>query len=100
MSTTHEIFIEPCAIVVGLPDEHVVLCHEVIGQAGLRVHKSKSLEAACEKILRALPHIVVASAALPTEQLVMIEDRTIAVGAVFVLLSDERDYEQVVSELS
>ena len=37
MAVTHQIYIEPHALVIGLPDEHVALCHEVMGDAGLRV---------------------------------------------------------------
>lgn len=37
MAITHQLYIEPHALVVGLPDEHVALCHEVMGDAGLRV---------------------------------------------------------------
>jgi len=99
MSTTHEIFIEPSALLVDLPDEHVVLCHEVIGQSGLRVHRSASVEAACEKIPRALPHLVIAGGGLSAASIAMLEDRAIAVGAVFVVLASGRDYESLLADL-
>lgn len=92
---THEVFVEPAAFAVALPDEHVVLCHEVLGQAGLRVHRIHNVPLACEKITLHLPRIVVASAALPTSDLDMIEDRTVAVGAVLVFLESHKQYDAI-----
>lgn len=102
MATTHQIYIEPHALVVGLPDEHVALCHEVMGDAGLRVDVMRTglgLAAACEKIPKALPQMVVASAALGPEALAALEDRAIAVGAVFLLLGERPDYEAMGRQL-
>ncbi len=100
MATTHQIIIEPHALVVGLPDEHVALCHEVMGEAGLRVDVMRTgLVAACERIPRALPQMVVASVALGPDALDMLEDRAIAVGAVFLLLGERPDYEAMGRQL-
>lgn len=100
MTTTHQIYIEPHALVVGLPDEHVALCHEVMGDAGLRVDVMRSgVAAACERIPRALPQMVVASAALGPDALSAIEDRAVAVGAVFLLLGERPDYEAIGRQL-
>jgi hypothetical protein len=102
MSITHQITITPHALVVGLPDEHLALCHEVIGDAGLQVDVLRTglgLAAACEKIPRALPQMVVASASLGPEALSAIEDRAVAVGAVFLLLGDRPDYEAMERQL-
>lgn len=102
MAITHQITIEPHALVVGLPDEHVALCHEVMGDAGLRVDVLRTglgLAAACEKIPRALPQMVVASAGLGSEALAALEDRAIAVGAVFLLLGERPDYEAMGRQL-
>ncbi len=100
MTTTHQIRIEPHALVVGLPDEHVALCHEVMGDAGLRVDVMRTgLVAACERIPRALPQMVVASAALGPDALDLLEDRAIAVGAVFLLLGERPDYEAMERQL-
>jgi hypothetical protein len=102
MATTHQIYIEPHALLVGLPDEHVALCHEVIGNAGLRVdviRTSLGLSEAYEMIPKALPQIVVASAALGPEALAHLEDRAIAVGAVFLLLGERPDYEAMGRQL-
>jgi hypothetical protein len=102
MPTTHQIYIEPHAMVVGLPDEHVALCHEVMGDAGLRVdvmRLSLGLPAMCEKIPQGLPQMVVASARLGPEALSALEDRAIAVGAVFLLLGERPDYEAMARQL-
>ena len=100
MPVTHQIYIEPHALVIGLPDEHIALCHEVMGDAGLRVDVLRSgLLAACDKIPKALPQMVVVSASLGPEALEALEDRAIAVGAVFLLLGDRPDYESMGRQL-
>jgi hypothetical protein len=81
---THQVFVEPSAVAVALPDEQLVLCHEVFGQAGLRVHRTEHVLAACERITKLLPQVVVTSSVLRSEVRNMIEDRTVAVGAVLV----------------
>jgi hypothetical protein len=102
MPVTHQIYIEPHALVIGLPDEHVTLCHEVMGDAGLRVDVLRTglaLGAACEQIPKALPQMVVAAASLGPEAVAALEDRAIAVGAVFLLLGDRPDYEAMGRQL-
>ena len=89
---THQVLIEPSAIAVALPDEHVVLCHEVLGQAGLKVHRTEQVPSACERITKLLPLVVVASAALDSDLREMIEDRAVAVGAVLVEIEPDRDF--------
>jgi hypothetical protein len=101
---THQVYIEPHALVIGLPDEHLALCHEVMGDAGLRVDVMRTglglaLAAACEKIPKALPQMVVASASLGPDALSALEDRAIAVGAVFLLLGERPDYESMGRQL-
>lgn len=98
MAVTHQIYIEPHALVVGLPDEHVALCHEVMGDAGLRVDVLRT-EVGLEKISKSLPQMVVASASLGPTALGDLEDRAIAVGAVFLLLGDRPDYESMGRQL-
>ncbi len=95
MSITNQVVIEPSAIAVALPDEHVVLCHEIFGQAGLRVHRTEHVPTACESIARLLPQVVVTTTALRTEVREMIEDRAVAVGAVLAVLHPERDYDAI-----
>ena len=96
---THQVVIEPSAIAVALPDEHVVLCHEVLGQAGLRVHRTEHVPSACERITKLLPLIVVTSAVLRPEVREMIEDRAVAVGAILVELRPERDFGSIERDL-
>lgn len=95
----HQVFVEPSAIAVALPEEQVVLCHEVLGQAGLRVHRAEHVLAACERITKLLPRVVVTSAALRHEVRDMIEDRALAVGAVLVELQPHRDFGTIEREL-
>jgi hypothetical protein len=90
--TTGQIFIEPCAVVVALPDEHITLCHEVFGQASIRVHAAIDPQVAADRITKVLPQIVVAPAGLPPDAREIIEDAAIAVGAVFVVLTNRPDY--------
>jgi hypothetical protein len=88
---THQLYVEPSAMAVALPEEQVDLCHEVLGQAGLRVHRDEHVLAACKRITKLLPQVVVASAMLRSEVREMIEDRAVAVGAVLVELHPDRD---------
>lgn len=97
---THELFVEPSAVAVALPDEQVVLCHEVFGQAGLRVHSHEHPIQACERITKLLPQVVVTSAALRDEVRAMIEDRAVAVGAVLVSLDRDRPFTNVERDLA
>jgi hypothetical protein len=96
---THQVFVEPCAVVVALPDEHVVLCHEVLGQAGLRVHRAEHVIAACEHITKLLPQVVVTPASLRSDVRSMIEDRAVAVGAVLATLEPTRDFNAIERDL-
>jgi hypothetical protein len=96
---THQLFVEPSAVAVALPEEQVVLCHEVLGQAGLRVHAAEHVLPACERITKLLPQIVVTSSALRQEVRDMIEDRAVAVGAVLVELSPRRELGAVERDL-
>ncbi len=98
-SSTHQIFVEPNAFAVGLPDEHVVLCHEVLGQAGLRLHRHEHPVAAGERITRLMPRIVVVDAALPSVMRELVEERSIAIGAVIVTLYPHQDLQAVEHQL-
>ncbi len=91
---THQVLIEPSAIAVGLPDEQVVLCIEVFGRNGLRVHRADP-GAACERLTKLLPQIVVIEADLGGEIREMIDDRVAAVGAVLVELPKGSDFAAV-----
>ena len=80
---TQEVFVEPSAVTVALPEEQVVLCHEVLGEAGLRVHRAEHVLAACERIAKLLPQVVVSSAALRNDAREMIEERAVAALKAF-----------------
>ena len=90
--TTHQVYIEPCAVVVGLPAEHVALCHEVFGEGGIKVHAVADVKAATERITKVLPQLVVASANLGDPDRERVEDGAVAVGAVYLLLAERPDY--------
>lgn len=96
---THQLYVEPSAVAVSLPAPQVLLCHEVLGQAGLRVHHDDHVLAACEQISKLLPQVVITSAKLRNEVREMIEDRAVAVGAVLVELRPDRDYGTVGRDL-
>ncbi|MBX3188677.1 MAG: hypothetical protein KF819_16790 [Labilithrix sp.] len=93
MAATSQVFIEPNAVVVGLADEQVLLCLEVLGQARLRVHRFGSAAEAGERIAKLLPRLVVLPATLPQSDLEMLDDRAIAVGASLLLLDGDESYE-------
>jgi hypothetical protein len=106
---TNQVFIPPSAIAVALPDEQLVLCHEVLGGAGLKVHAlslgaasadgaaadRQPLLVACERITKLLPQVVVTTTTLGEDVREMIEDRAIAVGAVLVELNPDRPFDAV-----
>jgi hypothetical protein len=60
---------------------------------------ASGLAAACEKIPKALPQMVVASASLGADALAALEDRAVAVGSVFLLLGELPDYESMGRQL-
>ncbi|MBX3234315.1 MAG: hypothetical protein KIT84_21620 [Labilithrix sp.] len=91
MAITHQVFVEPSAIAVGLPEEQLVLCIEVFGRAGLRVHRADP-DAACERLTKLLPQIVVVATELDFSLREMIDDRAVAVGAVTVALPASADF--------
>lgn len=99
MAATSQVFIEPSAVVVGLSDEQVLLCHEVLGQARLRVHRFVGAADAAEPIAKLLPRLVVLPATLPQADLEMLDDRAIAVGASLLLLDGCESYDLLEREL-
>jgi hypothetical protein len=98
MLTQHP-FVEPSAVTIALPDEQVVLCHEVFGEAGLRVHRAEHVLAACERIAKLLPQVVVTSTALRNDVREMVEECAVAVGAGLVELPPHRDFGMIERDL-
>jgi molybdate-binding protein len=94
MSITHQVFIAPSAIAVGLAEEQVVLCIEVLERAGLKVHRADP-EAACEQMTKLLPQIVVVPRELDAGLREMIDDRAVAVGAFVAELSGAQDFASI-----
>lgn len=99
METTTELFIEPNAIVVDVPDDMLALCHEFLPPAGLKVYRVAHVFAACERIGVLLPRLVVVPAAMRSADLDMIEDRAAAVGAVVLHLDPSHGYDEVGAQL-
>jgi len=97
--TTHQVFVEPSAVVVGLPSDHLVLCHEVLGQARLSVHAFDDAGLACGNIAALLPRLVVVPATLPQDYLEMVDDAAVAVGAPLLLLYGDETYEALEARL-
>jgi hypothetical protein len=99
MAATSQVFIEPSAVIVGLSDEQALLCHEVLGQARLRVHRFMVAAEAADGIPKLLPRLVVLPATLPQADLEMLDDRAIAVGAALLLLDGRESYDLLEREL-
>jgi hypothetical protein len=96
---TSEVYVEPSAVTVGLRDDVLTLCHEVLPVAGLRVYRVAHVAAACERIAVLLPQLVVVPAMLHLTDLEMIEDRAVAVGAVLLHLDATHGYDVLAREL-
>jgi hypothetical protein len=99
MDTTTELYIEPSAIAVGLPDDMLALCHEYLPPGGLIVRRVAHAHAACERIAVLLPRLVVVPAAMRSADLDMIEDRAAAVGAIVLHLDPDHGYELLGAQL-
>lgn len=96
---TSEVYIDPSAIAVELPDELFVLCHEVLPVAGLRIHRVAHAAAASERIAVLLPQLVVVPATMKSRDLDVIEDRAIAVGAIVLHLDPDHGYDVLMAQL-
>ncbi len=99
MAATSEVIIQPSAVVVGLPSEHLVLCHEVLGDARLEVHAFDDAGLACGNIAAMLPRLVVVPATLPQDLLEMVDDAAVAVGAPLLLLYGDESYDELEERL-
>lgn len=99
METTTELYVEPSALVVAVPDDLLALCHEYLGPGGLKVNRVAHAHAACERIGVLLPRLVVVPAAMRSAELDMIEDRAAAVGAVVLHLDAGHGYDQLGAQL-
>lgn len=98
MAITHQVFVVPSAIAIGLPDEQLVLCIEVLERAGLKVHRADP-EAACERMTKLLPQIVAVRRELAADLREMIDDRAVAVGAIVAELDANQDFASIEKSL-
>ncbi len=99
MDTTTELYVEPSAIAVGITDDLLALCHEVLPPAGLKVYRVAHAHAACERMAVLLPRLVVVPAAMRSVELDLIEDRAKAVGAVLLHLDAGHGYDSIGAQL-
>lgn len=100
LDRTGETSLAPSAVTFGLSAAHVILCHKVIGDAGLRVEVARgALGVACNDIAEALPQVVVTSDAIGDEGLALLEDVAIAVGAVFLVLEESTTLDLIALEI-
>lgn len=98
MSITHQVFVEPAAVAVALPAEQLVLCIEVFGRAGLKVHRA-DIDEAIERMTKLLPQIVVVARDLGPDVRERIDDRAVAVGAVILELEPNSDFDAIEKKL-
>jgi hypothetical protein len=89
----------PTGILVGLGEELAALCTEVLGDGGLRVLRAAHVVAASERIPVVMPQLVVVSAALRQEELDLLNDRCVAVGAEVIRVAPDGDRRALVSLL-
>jgi len=85
----------PTGILVGLPDDVAAVCTEALGEGGLRVLRVGHVMAASERIPVVMPQIVVVSAMLRQEELDIVTDRCVAVGAEVISVAPEVDRESL-----
>jgi hypothetical protein len=71
----------PTAILVGVLEPLAAVCIDALQAGGLRVLKVGHVAAACERIPVVMPQLVVVSTTLRAEDVDMLADRCVAVGA-------------------
>jgi hypothetical protein len=99
VSETHQIYVEPCAMVVDLPDEVLALCELMLPSGGLKVHRLANAAAVCESIGNLLPRLVVVPVTMRAADLDLIDDRAVAVGASILYLDWSHGSEMVTAQL-
>jgi hypothetical protein len=99
MPRTYRTVIVPTAVIIGAFDEHAALFKEVVVAKGLRLEHESNVALACARIPRTMPQIVIASASLAESDLATIEDRAVAVGAVFAVIGEDMDASAVRRQL-
>lgn len=81
----------PTGILVGLADHLAALCTEALGDGGLRVLRVGHVAAASERIPVIMPRLVVISSTLRKEELEVLYDRCVAVGAEVIRIAPDAE---------
>lgn len=89
----------PTSILVGLSDDLAELCTEALGDGGLRVLRAAHVVAASERIPVVMPQLVIVSADVRQEELDLLNDRCVAVGAELVRIAADTDRRALVTML-
>lgn len=84
-------FATPTGILVGLPDELAAVCTDALGEGGLRVLRVGHVAAASERIPVVMPQLVLISATIRQDELEILNDRCVAVGAEVIRLATDID---------
>jgi hypothetical protein len=79
----------PTAILVGLPEDLAMVCTEALGEGGLRVLKVGHVAAASERIPVVMPQLVLVSTTMRADDLDILNDRCVAVGAEVIQLAPD-----------
>ena len=79
----------PTAILVGLPEPLASMATEFLGDGGLRVLRVGHVAAASERIPVVMPQLVLVPTTMRAEELEILNDRCVAVGADVVAIAPE-----------
>jgi hypothetical protein len=79
----------PTAILVGVVEPLATVCSDTLAAGGLRVLRVGHVAAACERIPVVMPQLVVVSTTLRPEDIDMLTDRCVAVGAEIVKVAPD-----------
>jgi hypothetical protein len=82
----------PSAMLVAVPDALAGVCAEALGEGGLRVLRVGHVAAASERIPVVMPQLVVVSTAIRADEVEVIVDRCVAVGAEVIKLDPETNH--------
>lgn len=85
-------FATPTGILVGLPEEIAGVCTDALGEGGLRVLRVGHVAAASERIPVVMPQLVVVPTTMRQEELDILEDRCVAVGAEVMRVAPDVDH--------
>lgn len=89
----------PTGILVGFAGELAHLCSEALGSGGLRVLRVGHIAAANERIPIVMPQLVLVPTTLHEEEIEMLNDRCVAVGAEVIRVSARTAHPALVATL-